>query len=247
MSAMKPTVAYFGATGGCANAALVLALKNSYHCTAFVRTPANLTKMLLAKGISQELIDSHLQIIKGDIRDVSTISPALMLNGKIVDMIVSGIGSVPSLTAKVDWTICRTGVRNILDAVASLNSTTPPFLTVISTTGISKGPRDVPLLFVPLYHVALATPHVDKQAMEDVVLEAASKPQSEQALMSGYTIIRPSLLIDWKEGTKLRVGTEEKPILGYTISRESVGRWIYEDVIAERGSKWSGKTVTLTY
>ncbi|MCJ1439285.1 hypothetical protein MMC27_008677 [Xylographa pallens] len=203
--------------------------------------------MLLEKGVSQELINSNLQIIKGDIRDASTIKPALMLNGRIVNIIVSGLGSTPSLTAKVDWNICRDGVPNIIDAVASLNPTTPPFLAVISTTGITKGPRDVPLAFIPFYHVALASPHEDKRLMEGAVLKAASKLNNEQTLISGYTIIRPSFLVDWKEGTKLRVGTEEKPILGYTISRQSVGRWIYEDVIAEGGSKWSGKTVTLTY
>ncbi|MCJ1378631.1 hypothetical protein MMC17_001730 [Xylographa soralifera] len=203
--------------------------------------------MLLAKGTSKELIESNLQIIKGDIRDASTIKPALMLNGRIVNIIISGLGSTPSLTAKVDWNICRDGVPNVLDAVASLNPSNPPFLAVISTTGISKGPRDVPLAFVPFYYIALAYPHEDKRLMEEAVLRAASKPQSERALISGYTIIRPSFLIDWKEGTELRVGTEEKPVLGYTISRESVGRWIYEDVIAEGGSKWSKKAVTLTY
>jgi len=246
MSTSKPTVAFFGATGGCVNGALVLALKNGYHCSAFVRTPANLVTMLLATGVSQELVDSHLHITKGDIKDVATIAPALMLNGKIVDMIISGIGSVPSLRKKIDWTVCQVGVQNILDAIASLKPTAPPFLAVISTTGISRGPRDVPLLFIPLYHLALASPHKDKRAMEDIVRKAASKPQNEQALMSGYTIIRPSFLIDWK-GSQVRVGTEEKPTLGYTISRERVGRWIYEDVIAQGGSKWSGKAVNITY
>ncbi|MCJ1316848.1 hypothetical protein MMC15_002169 [Xylographa vitiligo] len=203
--------------------------------------------MLLAKGVSQEQIDSNLQITKGDIRDASTIKPALMLDGRIVNIIVSGLGSTPSLTAKVDWNICRVGVPNIIDAIASLDSTTPPFLAVISTTGISKGPRDVPLAFAPLYHIALSSPHEDKRLMEEAVLKAANKLQNEQTVISGYTIVRPSLLIDWKENTKLRVGTEEKPTLGYTISRQNVGRWIYEDVIAEGGSKWSGKAVTLTY
>ncbi|MCJ1282208.1 hypothetical protein MMC26_001531 [Xylographa opegraphella] len=244
---MKPTVAFFGATGGCANAALALALKNGYHCSAFVRTPANLTTMLLAKGVSQELIDSHLQIVKGDIRDMPTIKPALVLNSRIVDIIVSGLGSTPSLKAKVDWTICRDGVPNILEAVASLQSPTPPFLAVISTTGISHGRRDVPLAFVPIYRVALASPHEDKRLMEDAVRKAASGTRDGRALISGYTIVRPSLLVDWKEGAKLRVGTEEEPTLGYTVSRQNVGRWIYEDVIAEGGGKWSGKAVTLTY
>ena len=212
-----------------------------------VRTPANLTKMLLAKGISRELIDSNLQITQGDIKDVSTIKPALILDGRVVNIIISGLGSTPSLTTKVDWNICRVGIPNIITAITSLNATTPPFLAVISTTGITKGPRDVPLPFVPLYHIALASPHEDKRLMEEAVLKAASKLQNEQTLISGYTIVRPSLLIDWREDSKVRVGTEEKPILGYTISRQNVGRWIYEDVITEGGSKWNGKAVTLTY
>jgi len=33
-SAQKPLIAFFGATGGCAAAALALALTNGYKCTA---------------------------------------------------------------------------------------------------------------------------------------------------------------------------------------------------------------------
>jgi len=35
--------------------------------------------------------------------------------------------------------------------------------------------------------------------------------------------------------------------IGYKISREDVGLWIFEECVNANGSKWKGKMVTLTY
>lgn len=206
------------------------------------RTPSKLTDMLLAKDISQELLSSNLDITEGNVKDLSTVKATLVLNDRMVDMIISGLGSPPSLKTSPDWTICETGVKAIFGALTELNPAKPPFALFISTTGISQGPRDVPYLFGPLYHLALASPHKDKRAMERLIQQAAT-----DRVLSGYTIVRASLLIDMFEGSKIKVGTEEKPKVGYTISRDSVGKWIFEDVIAERGAKWADKIATVTF
>ncbi|MCJ1478099.1 hypothetical protein MMC13_006774 [Lambiella insularis] len=203
--------------------------------------------MLATKGISEGLMSSNLQITKGDIADLSTIKAVLTPNGTMVDMVISGLGSTPSLKTTPDWTVCERGVKAIIDALAELNPTKPPFATFISTTGISKGPRDVPYLFGPLYHIALASPHKDKRAMEEAILQAATSPPNGKSVMSGYTIVRASLLIDMFDGGKIKVGTQEKPRIGYSISRNGVGKWIFDDVIAEGGTKWADKVVTVTY
>ena len=64
-----------------------------------------------------------------------------------------------------------------------------------------------------------------------------------------FVIIRPSLFTSGKArgGDKLRVGNEEKPAVGYTISREDVGLWIFENLVQGDGASYAGQKVSLTY
>lgn len=120
-------------------------------------------------------------------------------------------------------------------------------LVAVSTTGITDLGRDVPLLMYPLYHVMLKDPHKDKRAMEELVKGSGER----------FTLVRPSLLTDGGEGAgKIRVGVEdvlagkvESTAVGYTVSRQDVGNWIYEECVQEEGNgeKWVGKAVTLSY
>lgn len=142
-----------------------------------------------------------------------------------------------------------------------------PLIVAISTTGIGKsgrGPSDVPWLLAPLYHWLLASPHRAKRAMEDV-LEAyitasvISNTSTALAQPSGTgaaraIIVRPTLLSNgaaqMTASGKLRVGTEEAPAVGYSIARESVGGWIWQECCAGAregtGEKWVGRVITLT-
>ena len=210
---------------------------------AVARTPKKLTDMLLAKSIPQATLDAKLHITQGDVRDAAAVQSTLVHNSKPVNTIVSGIGMIVGRNA--DMTICQDSTREILNALGQLALPTAqrPFLTVISTTGISNGPRDVPLLFTPLYHVALATPHKDKRVMEELVVEAGR----EGTKISGYCLVRPSLLIDWKNPGALRVGSEAEPAVGYTIKRDDVGKWIFEECIQGDPQRWKDTKPTLTY
>lgn len=91
----------------------------------------------------------------------------------------------------------------------------------------------------------------------EVLLETErAKPEPERAI-ADFVIVRPSLLKDGKRlgAEKVRVGEEGEgimaPAVGYTISREDVGGWVFENVVAkgeEEGRKrWGGKMVSLTY
>ena len=254
---------FVGATGGCTNAALVLALNNDYECTArklarsinaaalvqsltvnlVARTPQKLVDMLLAKGVPQATIDSKLHIAEGNIRDTAAVRAMLVHDGRPVSMIISGIGPHP--TQNFDKTLCQDAARIILDVLdtLALPAAQRPFFVAVSSTGISSGPRDVPLLFTALYHVLLAIPHRDKRVMEDLILEA----DREGNKISGFCIVRPSLLIDWSSKGTVRVGSEEAPAVGYTIARDDVGKWIFEQCIQGDPKRWSGKKPSLTY
>lgn len=257
----KPLIAFYGATGGCTLAALVPALKAGYDCTArtsppfsplpthhhqltsrptVVRTPTKLTTLLLEKGVPPSALEAHLTITKGDVRNASDCKAALTLNNRTADIIISGIGVGPT---GPEITICTTAADNVLSALPSLPapaSGLKPLFIALSTTGISDGPRDVPLLFAPLYHWFLANPHRDKKSMERRIGELTDR----------FVVVRPSLLTNGKAGggRKVRVGTEERPVVGYMISREDVGVWIFENLVVGGGGEgFVGQKVNITH
>lgn len=147
-------------------------------------------------------------------------------------------------TKDTDPTICQTSLRTIVDAVSALNPTTRPFLAVISSTGVSNSPNDVPLALYPLYKIVLRTPHQDKRVMEEELVRASAENR-----IGGFAIVRPTLMTNGKLlGTdKVRAGTEKKPAVGYTISREDVGNWIFEQLVQGNRSEWNGEKISVTY
>jgi len=256
-STSNPTVAFFGATGGCTAAALALSLKAGYTCTALARTPPKLIDLLVVKDVPPDVITTNLSVTKGDVRDVEDVKKTLMQNGRLVDIIIFGIGSYPkpvfSITTpfpNADPTICAEALRTISTALTKLStsfvkaSPHQPLLCIISTTGVTTGPRDVPILLTPLYHWLLAPAHVDKRETENLVVKAA-----EEKKIRGFVIIRPSLLLDGpaKGTASVRVGQEGTPAVGYTIRRDDVGAWIYEKVVKGNGDGYVGERVSLTY
>ena len=277
-SSVTQNFAFFGATGGCALAALTRTLKSSspYHVNALARTPSKLTNLLLEKGVSQSLIDQRLTIIAGDVKNADSVRSTLTVsdsgNGelRIVDGIISGIGSTPVLRWHIkpftiaDPNICKSAIDMILSSLSVLQDTEKdtqkgpqrPLLAVVSTTGVSTRSRDVPLLFYGLYHWLLAVPHEDKREMESTLVASGQR----------MVTVRPSLLMDGeaKDTSRIRVGWElppewdarsqqtgaiPGPAVGYTITRESVGNWIFVNLIegAESSRKqWEGRMVSLT-
>jgi len=120
-----------------------------------------------------------------------------------------------------------------------------PHIVAVSTIGLSKLYRDIPIAMVPLYNTVLRVPYVDKGEMERILVASAER----------WTVVRPSLMVDAAEGEakkKVRVGVEdpvggrvERREVGYTISREDVAGWIYGEVVVGEG--WEGRAVSLTW
>ena len=89
--------------------------------------------------------------------------------------------------------------------------------------------------------------------MEGLFSAEMTKPVQERAI-EDFVVIRPSLLTDGKRlGTqKVKVGEEgketAKPAVGYTISRDDVGGWIFDEIVKGIGGKrFGGKMVSITY
>ncbi|KAK9321300.1 hypothetical protein V1517DRAFT_326891 [Lipomyces orientalis] len=259
------TIAVFGATGGCANATLVHSLLAGYDVSALARTPSKLTAQLLEQGLAQETLDRHLTIVQGDATNVDDVKRALVKDGKLVSFIVSGLGGKPILQKSLRTPvtldnpgICATSTETLLNALRAIYTENPsgaaikPLLAYVSTTGISNGPEDVPFWFRFLYHVLLAVPHVDKRKMESTLKWHMAQSETSERFLRAVVGVRASLLtggIDYRSGhgwRTLRVGTEEKPVVGYTISRADVGEWIFEEIVKKHGGEWVGQRVTLT-
>ncbi|KAK2855581.1 hypothetical protein FQN49_005045 [Arthroderma sp. PD_2] len=266
---MSNPVAFIGSTGGCANSCLAHTLKGGYNVVALARTPSKLTDQLKVQGIEQNVIDGQLTIVQGDVNDIEavkrTVAPASN-NGNLVPTIISGIGSSPKLQASIwqpvtlnDPNTCEKATNNIISVVREVQSAaekagqpkTQPFFTVVSTTGISKT-EDVPLAFRAMYHYFLAVPHKDKLKMEESLFDSVADPVVSARAFRGVMAVRPSLLtgdynIATGKGWKtLRVGTDAKPAMGYTIQRADVGEWIYHEVVANRGENYTNQKVSLT-
>ncbi|KAI5457602.1 hypothetical protein BGZ63DRAFT_62930 [Mariannaea sp. PMI_226] len=241
----KKTIAYFGATGGCGLNSLKLAVADGHTCIALCRTPAKLEALFPAKP-------SNLIVKQGNAHNADHVAACLAHPHdptRLVDIINFSIGGQfdPMHLTIDDPDVCKNGIVALLQAIASVRANTgrqgQPLICAISTTGISKHGRDVPLGFAPLYHMGLKIPHADKRAMEDHLIVSGER----------YTIVRPSFLVEDKPGRKIRVGVEdprhgfESKAVGYFISREAVGRWMYENLIEDATPRYVGKVACITW
>lgn len=252
-SSTPKTILFLGATGGCGLAALRHSLAAGHTCIALCRTPSKLTAKLPADQQGK----ANLRTEQGNAHDVDAVARCLAhptRPGALVDAVVFSIGGAfqPAKMTIDDPNVCEKGMQALLDALARPRpgaeagaAKKKPRVIAISSTGITNLGRDVPVLFIPMYHIMLKDPHKDKKAMEALLI----------ASDADWTLVRPSLLTDGPESdTKVRAGVEdsvsrkvESKAVGYTISREDTGKWIYENLIEETDGRWVRKTATITY
>jgi hypothetical protein len=243
--------------------------RTSLTLVTVVRDAKKLTTMLeTGHAVDADLISQHLTIVVGNVKDpvvvTETLFPALLNpsnptgGNRTVDIIVSGIGCYPVqkkgylFPQQEDPTLCEDALTTILNALRARSPIVKPGLVVLSTTGISKYGRDVPLLFWPLYrflHVA----HEDKKIMERLAIEAAT---TEPAVTGSYYVVRSSILTNGaaKGVENVRWDVEDgaliKKAIGYTISRADVGGFVFEKVVKpfESGKEeGTGKIFTITH
>ena len=85
-------IAFFGATGGCANACLAHTLRNDHKAAALARSSQKLLRQLEARQVPREAIETHLTIVEGDVKDVDAVHKTLTTFRDGVDTVISGIG-----------------------------------------------------------------------------------------------------------------------------------------------------------
>ena len=267
----QPTILFLGATGGVTNAGLVHSLKAGYQCTALVRTPEKLRKMLTDQDLTEAELNSLLITPKGNALSIADVKGALTVGGpgSLPSYIVFGLGGAPHLRFDI-WhplqfagldqpNICGDAAQTLIKALSELYTEQPqlkakkPALVFVSTTGISDGPEDVPFWYRFLYRQLLHLPHVDKRNMENE-FRANVRASEDQKAFRIATGLRPTILlgasdINDKYGQDtIRVGTEQRPAQGYVIKRADVGEWLFRNLIeSDAGkSRYEGEMVSLT-
>jgi len=192
---------------------------------------------------------------------------------------------VPPFFTLDNPTICQDGMSAVLNALrqsptnhseSAINN--KPLILAISSTGIYRGgeddPRDLYIPMLMMYKCLLGGPHKDKIAMEDVLTAAAGSDVNSDAKnnpLCDYLVVRGALFNDQPaEAKPLRAGYPKRvpgvgegvkwgdvagPAIGCGVSREDVGRWVWEEVASGRAGwneqgeyvgEWKGKKVTLT-
>ncbi|RYP93090.1 hypothetical protein DL770_000836 [Monosporascus sp. CRB-9-2] len=262
----KKTIAFFGATGGCGLSALRHSLAAGHTCVALCRTPSKLTDRFPSAQYP------NLTVVKGNAHDAEAVARCLVVPSDpsnqansgvhLADTIIFSLGGafIWSRLTIDDPHVCERGIAAVLEAITTVRSSTPkytgwrPTIAALSTTGISRAGRDIPLLMVPLYHGALSIPHADKRALEDRLV--AGGGGGGEDCDYDYVVVRPSLLSDGaKPERDIRIGVEdlraevfESREIGNFISREDVGRWIFEELVeGDRGKRYHGKAVSITW
>lgn len=273
MSQQRP-VLFLGATGGCANAALVHTLRASIPCIALARTPSKLVSQLEAQSLTPAQL-ANLTTLPGNALSQPDVKAALLAhNSTIPATIVTGLGGSPKLQFDAcsplhiagldDPHVCATAARTLVAALREIYAEQPalaakkPSVVFVSTTGVSRGKEDVPFAMRFLYHQALALPHKDKREMEDVLRAedeaSTTSDKGADGVFRAVSGVRPTLLagaVDVNDGLgweKLRAGTEEAPEMGYSVKRADVGEWIFMNLVrdGEGKEKWEGEMASLT-
>lgn len=239
------TIAFLGATGGCGLSALKRSVAAGQTCIALCRTPSKMEAHFPHKP-------ANLILKQGNAHDAVAVAEVLVRPSDpttLVDAVNFSIGGVVNANLTMsDPDVCKKGITTLLEALDTLRANGlvgRPLIAVVSTTGISQHGRDVPLLFAPLYHVGLKVPHADKKVAEEIMYRSAER----------FVLVRPSLLQDGeKPERKIRIhveseqGVEHKEV-GYFISREDVGRWMFENLLKDPlpKSRYERKAVGLTW
>lgn len=236
------TIVFLGATGGCGLSALRRSLNAGHQCVALCRDPSKLTALLPSPT------PAHLTIVEGNAFDEASLTKIVMSPsnaGVLVDAVVTSIGPAFSNS---DFQTCEKGMKALLAVLATCRqngATGNPRILAISSTGVSQLGRDIPIAVVPLYRTLIKKPHKDKRVMEELLY--ASNEQ--------WTILRPSLFLGEGEKNKtIRVGIEdpvsgiESKAIGYTITKEDVGKWIFENILQANGEdRYLRKIASITY
>ncbi|ODV97980.1 hypothetical protein PACTADRAFT_472 [Pachysolen tannophilus NRRL Y-2460] len=240
---MSTKIAVFGATGGvCLAAVKLLLAEKKYKVSVLVRSKEKFENLYFGDAIADDKreFDKNLEIFVGDVYDEDDTNLKNVIRGS--KMILSGLGALPKISFSLfpsRWFqfsqphICEETGKIILKAVESLPVEERPSRIIgISTSGLD---HDVPFLLDSFYKAFLHVPHQDKAELEELL--------TNQTLIPEVILVRGTLYTTGPTTRKYHA-TEGKK-LGYTISRNDVGHFIFTQCI--EGDEWVGKKPLVTY
>ena len=203
-------VIVFGATGKTGKEILKQALAQGWEVTAFVRDPSSLS-----------LENGDLNIMKGDIFEISTVKRAIQ--GQ--DAVICSLG-----TSELGKTTVRAeGTKNIITAMKENNVDR---LVVVSAHGVAESWSSLSFINKLFFATLLHGARQDHEKQEVVVKESDLD----------WTILRPSGLTDTPKTGNYAIGEDIKPITS-RISRADVAHAIVKEV---HDKTFIGKAVTIS-
>ena len=203
-------VVVFGATGKTGKEILNQALAQGWEVTAFVRDPSSLS-----------LENGDLNIMKGDIFEISTVKRAIQ--GQ--DAVICSLG-----TSELGKTTVRAeGTKNIITAMKENNVDR---LVVVSAHGVAESWSTLSFINKIFFATLLFSARQDHEKQEVVVKESDLD----------WTILRPSGLTDTPKTGNYAIGEDIKPITS-RISRADVAHAIVKEV---HDKTFIGKAVTIS-
>ncbi|KAI9897754.1 hypothetical protein N3K66_007610 [Trichothecium roseum] len=245
-------------------------------CIALLRDPSKLQSLAAAhpdnltiiKGNAHSVDDLARALVRpnpsssSSSTSTSTPSPP----GSLVDIVHFSIGVRPDALLRIpDPDVTKKGMSALLEALARIRSSSPsssssqkdhptsttskPLISVVSGAGIvaDRSVRDYPLALWPLFRLMLGVPHADKAVMEARLLASGER----------FVVSRPSMLLDTDcPGRDVRVGLQDprtgepeggSHLMGYVVSRQAVGRWIWDNLYSKEECSYEGKGVVLTW
>lgn len=203
-----------GASRGIGKALLEEALNEDHQVRVLARTPDNI-----------ELVDSRLDLVQGDVRDLQSLSDA----AKDMEIICSCIG-VPITFKAVDlFSVAATNLVTVAEQ--------QPTLKLIAVTGIGAGNSKghggflYDRIFKPLF---LKTIYEDKDREEEIIAASGSD----------WLLVRPAGLTNGPRTGNYRVINELEGIVARRISRLDVADFILSQIV--RPTQF-GKAPLITY
>ncbi len=192
-------VALFGATGGTGREVLSQGLAKGYVFSALARSPETLER---AQG---------LEVIGGDVRDLSAVERCLTGADAVICVLGSHGGAEP---------VEAEGTRQIIDGMQRLEIKR---LIAVTSLGVGDSRDQVPTFFRVIMQLTLKKIMAAKEAQEQLIRDSGLN----------WTIVRPGGLTDGPATGAYLSGTD-KSIKATRVSRADVADFVLQQLIDDR-------------
>ncbi|OQE14903.1 hypothetical protein PENSTE_c032G01635 [Penicillium steckii] len=202
------TIAFFGATGGCANACLALTLREGYNAVAMARTPSKLiTQLLDQPGLTQEILDKHLRIQQGDATNIEDVMKTLILQSpNSTETSVNSNSNPKNFNFHMGETGSNSNIRLVSSIISGIGGT--PTMTWTKPNPCEKMSMRIPTL----PHIELNNPHITEESTT-TLLKALRRIAEKFPSFEDYIAIAPRITVISGTGISSKNGMKDVPLL----------------------------------